>query len=211
MKRLVTVTGSGSASAAPDVVRITVAVYAERPAVAEALAEATDLQHGVLAAVRERGLTGADIASTGSRVYPAYDPQGQGITGYRAEHALVFTVRDVAAVGPVVSAIAAAAGNGLIVNDISLSIADPAPLAERARAAAFAAAVTKARQYADLAGVALGSVVSLAEGGGGAGPFPGPRMAMAAGYAGARDMAVEPGEQSVGAELTVTWELTVPD
>lgn len=210
MKRLVTVTSTGSAAAAPDVVRIAVAVYAERPAVAEALAEATDLQHRVRSAVRENGLAGADIASTGSRVYPAYDPQGQGITGYRAEHSLVFTVRDVATVGSVVTAIAAAAGNGLIVNDISLSIADPAPLAERARAAAFAAATTKARQYADLAGVTLGSVVSVAEGGGGGGTFPGPRMAMAAGYAG-RDMAVEPGEQNVGAEVTVTWELTTPD
>ncbi len=209
MKRLITVSGSGLASGVPDVVKINVGVHAERPGVADALQEAAELAKGAADAAKAAGLAARDVGTMSASVHPTYDRTGQKINGYRAEHMLSLTVRDVSAVGKVVTGLAEAAGNGLIINDISLSIADTAPLEEKARERAFAAAKSKAEQYAGLASAALGDVVAIVEGGVSA-PMPKMMMSYGRDSMAAPEMSVEAGEQSVGASVSVTWLLITP-
>ena len=67
---------------------------------------------------------------------------------------------------------------------------------------AWMRAFSSAATYAQAAGVALGPIVSISEGGGDSAPRPMFRvMAMAA------PAPVAPGEQSVTADVTVVWEI----
>jgi uncharacterized protein YggE len=73
---------------------------------------------------------------------------------------------------------------------------------EKARIQAVADARARAATYAQAAGVTLGPIVSISEGGGETAPRPMFRvMAMAA------PTPIAPGEQSVTADVTVVWEI----
>ena len=200
----VEVTGSGTASAAPDVVRVRAGVRCDGVDVSSALADADSRARGLAQAARDHGVADADLRTTGTGVHPRHDGEGVTVVGYTAYQSLSVTVRDPALVGSLVEAFAGAAGNALTIDHIGLELADSAPLLAQAREAAFADARAKAEQYAALAGRELGKVERLSdvERGGAQ-----PRFAMmAAGKA--ADLSVELGENSVTATVAVRWEWT---
>ena len=200
----VEVTGSGTASAAPDVVRVRAGVRCDADDVSTALADAGSRARALAQAARDHGVADADLRTTGTGVHPRHDREGVTVVGYTAYQSLSVTVRDPALVGSLVEAFAGAAGNALTIDHIGLELADPAPLLAQAREAAFADARAKAEQYAALAGRELGKVERLSdvERGGAQ-----PRFAMmAAGKA--ADLSVELGENSVTATVAVRWEWT---
>ena len=89
-------------------------------------------------------------------------------------------------------------------NGISFGLADPVPSTDEARKAAVVDARHKAELYAAAAGVKVGKVVSINENGGYA-----PPMMRAEAMAGKSDaVPVQAGELSIGASVTVTFELT---
>lgn len=205
-KRTVTVTGTGRASASPDVVRLDVRVGHDASDVAAALGGAATGSAEVGRVAREHGVVDADIRTLDASVSQRWDNTGTPV-GFTAQQRLGLTVRRLEDVGEVLEAAAAAVGNALLVDQVRLDVADRSEAMARARDAAFADARARAQQYATLAGAALGSVLGIAEGG--AVPVAGPRMkfaAMAADSAGA--MPVEGGDLEIGASVTVTWQLT---
>lgn len=203
----VDVTGSGTASATPDVVRVTLGIRCDSEGVAAALSAAAATVRKVTAAARTHGLADRDIASTSASVQPRWTNEGV-VSGYTAYHQLTLLVRKLRDLNDLVEAVAEAAGNSLVIDGITLDLADRAPLAAQAREAAFEDAQAKATQYAALAGARLGRVLALVEGGGADfGPTPAAmdgRMAMASSGAG---LPVEAGEHAVGASVRVAWEL----
>ena len=88
-------------------------------------------------------------------------------------------------------------------NGINFSIREPAPLLEKARAAAVADARARAETYAKAAGVTLGPVQSISEGSGAEPPRPMYRMAAMA----ERSVPVATGEESVTADVSIVWEI----
>lgn len=157
---------------------------------------------GALAeAARDRGVASADLQTTASGVQPRYGREAATVAGYTAYQSLRVTVRDPALVGDLVEAFAGVAGNALTVDRIALDIADPEPVLERAREAAFADARRKAEQYAVLAGRALGKVVWVSDV-----VHSGvqPRYDLMSAKAGG--LPVELGENSVTSTVTVRWE-----
>jgi uncharacterized protein YggE len=205
-RRIVQVTGSGKASATPDVVRLALGVTCEGDDVSSALRQVGDRVQAIGDAARAQDVRSTDISSTGAGVHPRYDRDGQRVVGYQAFHRLGVLVRDVDRVGAVVDAVAAVAGNSLSVDSIQLDLSDVSALQDEARAAAFLDARAKAGQYAALSDAALGPVLSVVEGAVAGVPVrPMMRMAMAAAADSA--MPVEAGEQTVSASVTVTWEL----
>ncbi len=211
MKRRVVVSGSGSAGAAPDVVRVQVGVRCDGVSVAAALGAAAQVVQAIGESARRAGLADRDLSTTTASVQPRWDPQGGAIVGYTAYHQLVVTVRELGDLNPVVTSLAESAGNALSIDLINLEIADLAPLRRQAREAAFADALTKAQQYAALAGRSLGAVVEVVEAAGAGMPMPyaGRKMlAMSAGDA--AGLPVESGEHTVSASVQVSWELTGP-
>ncbi|MEI2779181.1 MAG: SIMPL domain-containing protein [Tetrasphaera sp.] len=207
MDAFVEMTGTGSASAAPDVVALDLGVRCPGKSVASALSEADAAMGGIIDAAKEGGVAARDLQTTGASVYPQYDKEGVGVVGYVASQSLRLRVRDRDRVGGLISAFSSVAGNRLTLDNIALLLDDPTGLLEQARAAAFANAHDKARQFAALAGRELGPVLFVVDTPSGpTQPFGSARQA--AGYAmkaEAADMSVEAGENSVTATVVVRW------
>lgn len=199
--RTVTTTGQGTAQMVPDAAVVRVSVSHRADAVAEAFA-------GVDAAARMVGQVGRDftegtkIASLDLNVHPAHDNQGQP-AGFEARHALMIRCADLTAAGELLTQLTRHVGNRLSVDGISLEVIDKAPALSLAREAAFADARARAEHLARLAGGVLGSALRVNEGGAEVGPPE--RFAEMAKSA---DVALEPGETSISASVTVTWEFS---
>src|SRR5690348_3238611 len=203
MTEHIEVTGSGRATAAPDVVRIGAGVRCEAAEVSAALADASARSAALAQAARDHGVEDRDLRTTSSGVQPRWDRDGSAVVGYTAQQGLAVTVRDPDLVAALVDAFAGAAGNALTIDSVGLDLADPAPLLAAAREAAFADARAKAEQYAALAGRGLGKVVRVVDVvDGGAQP----RFARMAAGAGASSL--ELGENTVTATVAVRWELS---
>jgi uncharacterized protein YggE len=201
----VQVGGDGSVSAAPDLARVRLAGTALRPTVLDAMAAADGAVRRIRQAVGGLGVAAADAATRTISVAMEQDwsEKPPRTTGFRAEHALTVTVRDIARLGEVMGAGLAAGGDDVRLDGVEFAIADDAALRERAREAAWTDALSRAEQLARLAGRRLGPVLDVIEGvppPGGVRP-----MAMAARAAAAPD--VEPGSMDVEVRLTVRWAL----
>lgn len=195
------VSGTGQASAPPDVVRVRVGVRCDGDDVSSALSDATARAGALAQAARDHGVASADLRTTDTGVQPRYDREGTTVLGYTAYQNLSVAVRDPERAGSLVSAFASAVGDALTIDHLGLELADPRPLLMRAREAAFADARGKAEQYAALAGRELGKVHTLTDvvqGG------PQPRMALMATHA--KDGFVELGENTVTTTVVVRWD-----
>jgi len=195
------VSGTGRASAVPDVVRLRVGVRCEAGDVSSVLSDATSRTAALAQAARDHGVEPADLATTDTGVQQRRDREGVEVVGYTAYQNLSVTVRDPSRAGSLVSAFAGAVGDALTVDHLGLELADPHPLLASARDAAFADARAKAEQYAALAGRELGkvrAVTDVVDSG------PQPRMAMMA--ARTTDSFVELGENTVTTTVVVRWD-----
>src|SRR6185503_5209647 len=115
-RRIVQVTGSGRASATPDVVRLALGVTCDGDDVSSALRQVGERVQAIGAAARSHDVRATDISSTGAGVHPRYD---------------------VDRVGAVVDAVAGLAGNSLSVDSIQLDLSDVSALQDEARSMAF--------------------------------------------------------------------------
>lgn len=203
-KRSVTVTGSGSASVSPDVVRLDLRVGQEATDVASALSGAAAHVTVVGTVLREHGVAERDIRTIDTNVHQRFDNAGSPI-GFTAEQRLGVTVRDLDLVGRILESAASGVGNALLVDGVRLDVADRSDGLRRARDAAFAEARAKAEQYAELSGCRLGEVLDLVESG--AMPVAMPRMAMAATPERGAAMPMEGGDLELHAAVTVRWLL----
>ncbi|MFC4602807.1 SIMPL domain-containing protein [Rhodococcus kronopolitis] len=204
----VTVEGQGSASATPDLMRVTVSVEARRPDVAGAFARAGEAAAAVAAALRGAGVADADLSTTGLGVQAEtvwQENHGQQVVGYLATSTLAVTLRDLSDPGRVIADCVAAGGDDVRLGGLELGFADQDDLLGRAREAAYLDARTKAEQYARLSGRGLGAVLEVTETAD-ARPSPRPMLRAMAATADA-SMPVERGESAVSAGVRVCWAL----
>jgi uncharacterized protein YggE len=109
---------------------------------------------------------------------------------------------DVAVAGDVVGAAVVAGGEPARMDGIRLEVSDPTEPRARAREAAWADATARARHWAALSGRELGDVQWVQEGGTDGVPM---LLGRAGGMAKSMSVPVEPGQQTVSAEVTVRW------
>lgn len=199
--RTITVTGRGFVMVAPDTATISLSVSHRADSVAAALA-GCDSAARLAGEVARDHTDAARVASRHLHVGPDYDREGAP-SGYRAEHSLRAGCPDLDAAGALVGALAERVGDRLQVEGIRLEVTDATAARAAAREAAFADARARATHLAELAGLELGEVQAISEGGGGDDTY--------AEAADARHLstkvAFEPGETSIGASLTVTFQL----
>lgn len=205
--RTVTVSGSGTAEAAPDLLTVSIGVECRRDDVGAAYAAAGRAAAAISAVLREHGVPDPDITTSGLNVRAEVvwkEGQGQMVTGYVATSVLAVRLRDVPGSSDVIAGAVAAGGNDVRLNGLELGFADPAAVTAQAREAAWQDALAAARQFALLAGAELGPVVSVTQQPGPPGPIPVAKMqrAMAADSVG-----IEAGQSSVSATVGVVWEL----
>jgi uncharacterized protein len=198
MDELVTTTGRGAVTAAPDAMRVSMAVEVTAASVADAFAALSDATRQAGEAARRHTDTDR-ISSRGFSVHPAHDREGRP-AGYTASNALRI-VCALTVSGDLVTDLGRSVGDALRVHEVAPVVTDTTALVAQARDAAFADARSAAEQLAGLAGRRLGRVLEVRDGGDGHDDVP---MAVAASRGG---MTFEPGSTEVGATVTVRWAL----
>jgi uncharacterized protein YggE len=200
----ITVTGTGTVSGTPDQLVLSVGVAVNAASVGTALNDANQAVRQVTAALRARGVSAADIQTSGLSIQPNYRGSSQTPDGYGVSESLNATLRHLAAAGAEIDAAVRAGGNATTVDGISLNLTDTSSLLARARAAAVADARVKAAQYARALGQSLGPVVSVSDQSS-VQPFPfnTPAGSTAAG----RAVPISPGTQQLSVTITVVYAL----
>ncbi len=206
--RRIVVNGTGEASARPDVAVIAAGVVVQADTASAALADNTRAMNAVLEQLSAAGLAAEDVQTSQFSVTPLYeqrrpDPdtvEPPRIVGYQVSNQVTAQVRDLDRLGAILDALVRAGANSI--NGPWFEIADPKQLQGAARDAAVADAVARAERYAAAAGVRLGEIISIEEGGSYAPPRPMMRAeAMAA------DVPIAPGQTEVSASVTMVFAI----
>lgn len=213
--RVLTMSGTGEATAVPDELSFAVAVSLTRDDLDTALDDANTTMERVLASQDDYDVAKSDIQTTGLSMNPVYDYHQYGpptIRGYRVSERARVLVKDLKQGGSAVSAAVAAGGNDVRVNDIRLLVGDSDAVMADARDAAVAEAQAKAQQYAEASGQTLGEVLTLREVH--ARPVPSPTASLthgAAAYdgalAGLSKTPIRAGQETGKVTVRIVWSL----
>jgi uncharacterized protein YggE len=161
----------------------------------------------VLAALREAGIADADIGTARFSIAPVHAQRDRAeprIVAYRVTNQVDVTVRKIAQVGEVLDKLVAAGATDIA--GVTFTLSDPAKLLDQARAAAFADARRKAELFAKAAGAQVGRAVNISEDET-ARPQPFRMLSQASPRAGAAATPIEPGEETLRAQVVVSFEL----
>ena len=203
--RVVTVTGEGQSSRKPDMAIVSLGVSHQAATAGEAMAMMAEGMTAVLATLTEAGIAAADVQTGQHTLEAAYDYDSGSstppMTGFVATQVLDVRVREVAQVGPVLDAVTAQGANR--VNGVFFALDDQDAALDEARTAAVEDARDRAAFYAGAAGVTLGDLLALGEGGSLGGPQPLYDQRLAADAA----TPVAPGQVTVNASVTMTFAI----
>jgi uncharacterized protein YggE len=201
--RTITISGHGEAAGVPDTVQISAGVTVHAATAGAALSADSARMADVFSALKAMGVPDRAIQTSQFSVSPQYSDGNNGpahLTGYAVTNQVTVTLTDVSKLGATLDALVAAGANQ--VNNIAFSIRDSAALMTQARQSAVTDATAKAQIYAKAAGLTLGPILSINEGGGvivaeDIGMF----------KSTARYTPVAAGEQKLNANVTIVWEI----
>jgi len=203
-ERTLTVTGHGEATGIPDQAQISAGVVSQGDTAAAALAADSQAMNAVMDALKRQGVPEKLIQTSNFSVSPLYPDNPGGarkVTGYEVTDTVTVTLQDISRIGPVLDSLIAAGANQSY--GLQFGFRDPKPLLGEARGEAVRDAMYKAYAFAGAAGVKLGAIQSIGEGEGG-----GPRPLMRAmAFAAQKPTPISAGQESVSADVTITWEL----
>lgn len=202
-----TVTGQGIAEVVPDMARISLGVTKEATEAGDALDQVAKVAQDIFDRLSQQGIEPRDMQSSQINLSPKYDYNRNSdgppkLVGFTANTMVSVRVRDLDKLGPIMTAVTADGANQL--NGLQFDLQERGPAEDTARTNAVADAMARAKVLADAAGVTLGSIVSIHEGGSRA---PAPvygRMAMEAAKS---DMPIAAGELEIGASVTMVFKL----
>jgi uncharacterized protein YggE len=199
-EKLVTVTGQGTIAVAPDSAMIRIGVTSQGKTAKEASDTNAKQMTAVMTAIKNSGIAERDIQTSRLSLQPHYENKGgtTHLLGFRVTNQLTVTIHDIDRLPAILDHAIAAGANEM--SGIEFVVSGQSKLLDQARDAAIADAHRKAALYAKAAGAKLGRVVAITEQGASAPPRP-----LAAMRAGA--VPVAPGEQTLRATVTVSYEL----
>jgi uncharacterized protein YggE len=193
--KTITVSGDGSVTAVPDRATFNFSIETRAKTASAALTQNSADATAVIAALKDAGITSANIQTSQVSLNPQTSQDGTTIVGYAASNSV--TVRTaLTTAGKIVDAAVGAGANG--VSGPSLDVSDQTSLYRDALHKAVDNAKLKAQALADATGLSLGSVLTVTEGGS-ATPFPISDKMSAAGAP------IEAGTQQIQASVTITY------
>jgi hypothetical protein len=192
----ITVTGDGTVDATPDQASFDFGVTTNGATAADALSRNSAQARSIIDALKNAGIDSSDIQTTQVSLWPQTSNDGSRITGYQASNSVEVKAAIGKSGGLVDAAVAAGANN---VDGPNLDTADKSSLYAQALKQAVGAAKAKAQAIADAAGLTLGSVLKVQEGGSSA-PVP-----MFAEAKAAESAPIEAGTQQIQASVTVIY------
>ena len=197
-----TVTGEATVAVAPDAAMIRIGVSSQDKTAREASDANAKQMTAVLAAIKSNNIAERDIQTSRLSLQPQYDPNKSGtarLTGFQATNQVTVRIRDIGNLAAVLDSAISAGANEM--SGIEFIVSEQSKLLDRARDDAIADAHRKAERYAKAAGSRLGHVVAISEEG--SSPPPRPMQALRAGA-----VPISPGEQTLRAAVTVSYELS---
>lgn len=204
----ITVVGQGEAFGEPDQANVQVGVEIFAETVEEATSENQAILDKIMAALEEQGIAPEDIQTANYSLWAEqnYSERGfEGVTGYRVSNQVNVTVRDINVLGEVLAAVTEAGANSI--HGVYFSVADPAALEAKARAAAMEDAQARAEELAGLAGLELGEAKVVSEIIGGPPISP---LRVGGGFAveeaAIPEPGISPGQLSFHAQVQVTFD-----
>jgi uncharacterized protein len=209
---VISVTGDGESSVAPDMAIVNLAVVKQAKTAREALDENNKAMNDVLAALKSGGIAERDLQTSGFSIQPQYNyPQpvdGQQqqpqLIGYQTINSVTVRLRDLAKLGAVIDqSVSLGINQG---GEIQFTNDKPDAAIEEARKAAVADAVKRAKTLSEAAGVKLGRILEINENVPRAMPQPVYRATM---MKEASDAAVpvQGGENNYNVSVTVTFAI----
>jgi uncharacterized protein YggE len=202
LDRLVTVTGEATVTAAPDAAVVRIGVSSQGKTARAASDTNAKAMTAVLAAINQLGIADRDVQTSWLSLQPQYEPNkggGARLNGFQANNQVTVKIRDIGKLPAVLDRTIAAGANEM--SGIEFVVSEQSNLLDKARAAAIADAHRKAELYANAAGMKVGRVAAIAEKGS-APPSPVFKAMRAA------PSPIAPGEQTLRAVVTVSYELT---
>jgi uncharacterized protein YggE len=204
----IVVPGVGRVVVRPDVASLRLGVVVVRPTAGEARQAAAATMTAVVDALQAGGVEPKDLRTSLVSLDAVRDyssERGPRVTGYQLSNAVEATIRTIDAAGGLIDAALAAGATSL--DGLSFRLADPRDALAEARRLAVADARARAETLAGEAGVELGRVVAITEGGFVA---PGPPLPMAELHMkSASDVAtpVEAGTDELSVTVSVTYAI----
>jgi len=203
-QHVITMSGHGEAQGQPDTATLSAGVSVDAPTAAAALSTNNKRMEAVIAAIRRLGVPDKDIRTSNFSVslqYANSNNEPPRVTGYQAGNQVEVRLEDVNKLGIVLDGLVTAGANQM--HGVSFLIRNDTDLLSRARTAAVAEARAKAQTFATAAGVTLGPILSIIENGN-SGPRP---VFFAAAKATTASVPVALGEETISADVTITWEI----
>jgi uncharacterized protein YggE len=203
--RTLTVSGEGSVKAVPDEARLSAGVVTQAPTAQAALDSNRQAMNAVFAELKQQGIPDKSMQTSEFAVSPQYDSQNNAapkIVGYQVTNTVFVTVDDLSKLGAAIDALVNSGTNSM--GGISLTIRDPKPLLRQAREAAIKDAIDRAETDARAAGVTLGRVVSIGDGGSSS---PRPVFHAVAFAKAAAPTPIAAGEETISASVSMTFEI----
>jgi uncharacterized protein YggE len=157
----VTVAGTATIKSAPDEALVSLGVLTNATTADGALQQNAARMTHVLGVLGGSGINKSDIATTDVSLYPNYNSDGSGVSGYQASNNVDVTVRDMSRVGKVIDTAVNAGAN--LTGGIEFRVSDQNQGLNDALAAAVKDSRAKAEVLAGAGGAQLGSVVSIDE------------------------------------------------
>ena len=212
---IITVTGSGSVTATPDIAKFSAGVVTEANLSSDAMAKNAQIMDAVVAAIKNTGIPDKDIKTGGVTLDPVYSYYTQPkdssekpqIVGYRASNSVTVTVRDLTKAGAAIDAANGAGANSI--NGVSFELSDDLATSvyKQALTKAVSDGASKANTIASAAGIGNLTLKNISESGSsmpqpvyfGSAAMPRVAGAMAA------PTPVSPGEQKVQASVTMAY------
>ena len=194
--KTITVSGHGTLTTVPDRASFYFTVDTRAQTAAGALGRNAEAATAVVAALKNAGVAAADIQTSQVYLSPQTSENGTSIIGYAASTSIVVKTT-IAKAGSIIDAAVGAGADG--VSGPSLSRSDEDALYRDALKNAVSDARDKAAALASAAGLTLGGAQTVVEGGGQT-PIP-----LVAGAKADSSVAIEPGTQTIEANVTVTY------
>ena len=206
--RTITVSGTASVEAPPDMATITLGVRRQAPSAGEALAAVSRVSAAIFARLESAGLAARDMQTSTLELHPLFADRASPanapprIIGYQAASMVTIRVRRLDELGAILDQVARDGANSF--NGLQFGIAEPGPLRDAARRKAVEDAMARAALLAAAAGVSLGPVLSITDA-----PVGGARPVMAdmAFARSAEALPVAAGELSLGASVSMVFAI----
>ena len=205
--RTITVPGEGRVSIRPDLAELRVGISLTEETVQGARTAGAVALQGVLSRLRTLGVKSGDIQTSIISMTPAYvysnNRNPSRLIGYALTNTVSVTIRDLERVGDVIDG--ALTSGATTLDNVAFRVANPVPAQRQARELAVADARARAETLAAAAGVQLGGVASISEGGAQT-PFA-PHLAMRTMAAADESTPVEAGMNEISVGVTVTFTI----